>query len=390
MDITDYVYSILRERDVVLLNAYPGFGKSRIAVAIAKRWVDDGGQVLIITRSRAEALQLCEFTRQVGIRDRVSLFLGRELMCPFNAHNSKQCLLYRLSGKCRVSKTEVAQPIVTCNPLDLFNYGLCPYEVNEALAYQLPIVISTHAYLSSPELYGRIMDIVNTWNKPLVIIDEFHNVAAGLEESISISIDELRQWASHGNDIASKLLDRVSNYIPQREVVVLRKFDIDDLLKGSESINDKVIEILTHFGNDLCAFTYDGKLVRLRCLSLKPIHDLIMKSQKALLLTASISKRFSYIMSIYSKSSYYMAVDSLPREYQENLIIFSIVDIEFTHRNRLLREYLDIVNRGGIKVFIESSPPIGGLAVFFPSIEYLNSYVNQYAPPVWGGADLYS
>ncbi|GAB6948257.1 hypothetical protein JCM16161A_23870 [Vulcanisaeta sp. JCM 16161] len=383
MDITDYVYSILREKDIVLLNAYPGFGKSRIAVAVAKRWVDDGGQVLIITRSRAEALQLCEFARQVGIRDRASLFLGRELMCPFSARNSKQCLLYRLSGKCRVWKTEVTAPIMTCNPLDLFNDGLCPYEVNEALAHQLPIVISTHAYLSSPELYGKVMSIINTWDKPLVIIDEFHNVAAGLEESIGINLDELRQWALHGNDIASKLLDRVSNYVPQREVVVLRRFDIDDLLKGSELINDKVIEILTHFGNDLCAFTYDGKLVRLRCLSLKPIHDLIMKSQKALLLTASISKRFSYIMSIYSKPSYYVAVDSLPMEYRENLTIISIVDVEFTHRNRLLREYLEIVNRS-IKAFIDSSPPTGGLAIFFPSIEYLSTYVSKYAPPVWG------
>lgn len=45
-----------------------------------------------------------------------------------------------------------------------------------------------------------------------MIIDEFHNVAAGLEESVSIGIDELRQWASHGNDIANKLLDRVGNY----------------------------------------------------------------------------------------------------------------------------------------------------------------------------------
>ena len=383
MDITDYVYSILKEKDVVLLNAYPGFGKSRIAVAIARKWVDDSGQVLIITRSRAEALQLCEFARQVGIRDRVSLFLGRELMCPFNARNSKQCFIYRLSGKCRVGKTEVSLSIMTCNPLDLFNDGLCPYEVNEALAHQLPIVISTHAYLSSPELYGKIMDIVNSWSKPLVIIDEFHNVAVGLEESVSISIDELRQWASHGNDMAGKLLDRVSNYTPQREVVVLRRFDVDDILKGSELINDKVIEILTHFGNDLCAFTYDGRLVRLRCLSFKPIHDLIMKSQKALLLTASISKRFSYIMSIYAKPSYYMAVDSLPREYQENLIIYSVTDVELTHRNRLLREYLDIVNKG-VRVFTESSPPIGGLAIFFPSIDYLNSYVNQYAPPVWG------
>lgn len=144
MDITDYIYSVLRKKDVILLNAYPGFGKSRIAIAVAMKWVNDGGQVLIITKSRAEALQLCEFTRRAGIRDRTSLFLGRESLCPFNAHNSKQCFLYRLNGVCKVKRTEVALPIMTCNPpLDLFSDGLCPYEVNEALAYQLPIVIST-------------------------------------------------------------------------------------------------------------------------------------------------------------------------------------------------------------------------------------------------------
>jgi hypothetical protein len=383
MDITDYVYSLLRERDIVLLNAYPGFGKSRIAVTIASKWINEDGQVLIITRSRAEALQLCEFTKQVGIRDKTSIFLGRESLCPFNAHNSKQCFLYRLSGRCRVSKTEVPLPILTCNPPELLSDGLCPYEVNEALAYQLPIVISTHAYLSSPELYSRLINIIDNWNKPLAIIDEFHNVAAGLEESISISIDELRQWALNGNDLANKLFNKIKNYVPQRETVVLRKFDVDDLLKGSETFDDRVIEMLTHFGNDLCAFTYDGKSIRLRCLSIKPIYDLITKSQKVLLLTASISRRFSYIIDVFSKPSYYIAIDSLPKEYQENLVVFSVIDVEFTHRNRLLKEYLDIVNKS-IKVFIRSSPPAGGLAVFFPSIEYMNSYINYYTPPVWG------
>lgn len=167
--------------------------------------------------------------------------------------------------------------------------------------------------------------------------------------------------------------------------MVLRKFEIDDLLEGSESFNDKVIEILTHYGTDLCAFTYDGKLIRLRCLSFKPIRDLIVRAHKALLLTASISSRFSHIMRVLPRSSHYIAVDSLPREYQENFTVFSVMDVEFTFRNRLMKEYLDIAHRGGIKAFIESAPPIGGLAVFFPSIEYMNTYVNNYSPPVWGG-----
>ncbi len=383
MDISNYVYSLLKKEDVILLNAYPGFGKSRIAVGLAKRWVDDGGRVLIMTRSRAEALQLCEFTRRFNIRDKTTILLGRESLCPFNASNAKQCLLYRLSGRCRVGKNTVLQPILTCDPLEPYNNGSCPYEVNEAMAYQLPILISTHAYLSSPELYGRLMNIMDSWDKSLVIIDEFHNIAAGLETSIGINMDELRQWMLNGNDLARKIFSEVRDYVPQREIVVLRKFEIDDLLKGSESFNDKVVEILAHYGTDLCAFTYDGKLIRLRCLSFKPIRDLIMRARKILLLTASISNRFSHIMRVFPRSSHYIAVDSLPREYQENLSIFSIMDVEFTFRNRLLKEYLDIAHRS-IKAFIESAPSIGGLAVFFPSIEYMNTYVNIYSPPVWG------
>ncbi|MGC8543410.1 MAG: helicase C-terminal domain-containing protein, partial [Vulcanisaeta sp.] len=204
MEIIDYVYSLLSDRKILLLNAYPGFGKSRIAIGVAKRWVDDGGKVLIMTRSRAEALQLCEFTKQAGIRDRTAVFLGRESLCPFKAHDSKQCMLYRMSGICRVRRVEIPSQILTCDFTDLFNFGLCPYEVNEALAYQLPMVIVTHAYLSSPELYSKLMDVVSSWDKSLVIIDEFHNVAAGLETSIDIGLDELRLWASYGNDIARK------------------------------------------------------------------------------------------------------------------------------------------------------------------------------------------
>ncbi len=383
MEIIDYVYSLLSDRKILLLNAYPGFGKSRIAIGVAKRWVDDGGKVLIMTRSRAEALQLCEFTKQAGIRDRTAVFLGRESLCPFKAHDSKQCMLYRMSGICRVRRVEIPSQILTCDFTDLFNFGLCPYEVNEALAYQLPMVIVTHAYLSSPELYSKLMDVVSSWDKSLVIIDEFHNVAAGLETSIDIGLDELRLWASYGNDIARKILSRISNYIPQREVVVERKFDIDDLLKGSKPFSDKVLEILMHYGNDACAFTYDGKLTRLRCISFKPIRDLITRASKSLLLTASISRRFSHIIDALSKSSYYVSIDSLPKEYQENLIIMSIRDIELTHRNRLLRDYLNIIDKS-IRVFIESAPPVGGLAIFFPSIEYMDTYLSMYSPPVWG------
>ena len=383
MDINDYVYALLRDRKVVLLNAYPGFGKTRVAINIAKRWNEEGGEALIITRSRAEAIQLCEFARQVGIRDRTALLLGRESLCPFNAHDSKQCLLYRLSGLCKVRTRAPAKSITTCNPIDVFNEGLCPYELSEALAHQLPIVIATHAYLSGPELYSKLINIMNNWHKPLVIIDESHNVIPGLETSISIGIDELERWALHGNKLARRILEKVRGYVPQREVILVSKFDIDDLLTGSEAFSDRVIEILTHYGTDVCAFTYDGKVVRLRCLSLRPIRDLITRSEKALLLTASISRRFSHIANAISSSLHYVAVDSLPREFRENFTVYVINDVEFTHRNRLLKDYLDLVNTV-IKFFIESAPPVGGLAVFFPSIEYMDMYINNYSPPIWG------
>jgi len=381
--IVDYVYALLESKKVVLLSAYPGFGKTRVAINIAKRWSEDGGEVLLITRSRAEALQLCEFARQVGIRDRTAMFLGRESLCPFNAHDAKQCLLYRMSGLCKVRARVSITPVDTCDPIDVFNEGSCPYEVNEALAYQLPIIISTHSYLSSPELYSKLSNIINDWRRPLVIIDEFHNVISGLETSIGISLDELKQWASHGNELARKILERTRDYVPQREVVVARRFDIDDVLRGSEKFSDKVLEILTHYGTDMCAFTYDGKLVRLRCVSFKPIRDLIARADRALLLTASVSRRFSHIVNVVSESSYYVAVDSLPKEYRDNFTVFVVRDVEFTYNNRLLKNYLDLVDKS-IKIFIESAPPVGGLGIFFPSIEYMNTYINNYSPPIWG------
>ncbi|MFB6470327.1 MAG: helicase C-terminal domain-containing protein [Vulcanisaeta sp. AZ3] len=383
MKINDYIYSLLKDQRTVLLNAYPGFGKSRMAIDIVRRWIKDGGEVLVVTRSRAEALQLCEFAVNEGIRDRVSLFLGRELLCPFNAKDSKQCFVNRLSGLCRVQKVNSSKQFLVCNPLELFNEGLCPYEVNEALAYQLPVVIATHANLSSPELYSRLIDIINNWSKPLVIIDEFHNVAAGLEVSVPISIDELIQWALRGNEIARRVLSRIKDIMPEREIIVLRKFNIDELLAGSSAFSDKVVEMLMHYGNDICVFTYDGKLVRLRCLSLSPIRDLLMRVHSALLLTASMSRRFSSIANATVKSVHYMEIESIPREYQDNLTVILIRNLEFTFRNRLMRNYLNVVNRG-IKTFIESAPPVGGLAIFFPSIDYMNTYLSNYSPPIWG------
>lgn len=382
-----WIVNELRRHKSLVINAYPGFGKSRLAARIAKEWVESGGRVILMTRSRLEALQLCAFLRELNIRDKASLLLGREVMCPFNAQSMKQCILFRLNGICNVKNAVTTSLVLnTCDLTDYVNLGICPYEVNKALAHQLPIVVTTHAYLTNNELYLELINILNDWNgdNTLLIIDEFHNVIPGIETTINLDLDEVKQWAMNGNKLAEKILQEIFKVVPQNEeVVILRNFRMDELLEGSETMSDLVLKILVHHGDDFCAFTFDGKIVRLRCLSLKPTKDLIKRVSSVLLLSASVSKRFVPTLSLVDLHPQYIDVNTIPKEYSMNLRILVTKGLRFTYDARMLKPYIDLINEF-IKWFVNSAPIIGGLAVFFPSIEYLKFFVNDHLTLPWG------
>ncbi|WP_069807461.1 helicase C-terminal domain-containing protein [Vulcanisaeta thermophila] len=381
-----WVINELRRRGSLVIDAYPGFGKSRLAVRVAKGWVEGGGRVLIMTRSRMEALQLCGFFSELGLRDRVSLFLGREVLCPFNAQSQKQCLDLRLSGVCKVKDLRSPLTLNTCDLMDYIKLSVCPYEVNRALAHQLPIVVVTHAFLSNNELYLELINILNEWGRDgvLLIMDEFHNVIPGVETVITLEPRDLARWAHDGNKLARRLLQRIGEVVAEgEEVVLLRGFDIEELLEGSEGMSDLALKLLMHHGDDLCAFTFDGRLVRLRCLSLRPIRDLVNRVSNALFLSASVSRRFMKILSLVGLRPGYVDIEEMPRDYAANLRVFVAGGLKLTLNLRVSKPYVELIN-DFIRHFVNTAPPAGGLAVFFPSIEYLSFFVNNHLDPPWG------
>jgi len=350
-----------------LINAYPGFGKSRLAAKLAAEW---RGRALLMTRSRLEAMQLCGYVQEEGVEDAV-LMLGREALCPLGAENKAECMSLRIGLRCRARSS--TSRIVSCNPLSLYEIGICPYEYSRALSRQSKVVITTHAYLSNFELYSHLVPIAEG---ALVIIDEFHNIVTGMDVSLTLKPREIRVWASRGNPLALRILDMMKR---GSGFMLLSDVDIDEVLRGSGSLGDKVMSMLDHYGSDLWGVLIDGDGVSLRWLSTKPLLSILRRCSRGVFLTASIPRSLLSITRVLGLDVDYVSYDDVPPEYRENLRIICITGIRLTYRSRLDKHYIKLV-RDMLRSFIESSPLVGGIGIFFPSKDYMRAFLERASP----------
>jgi len=158
----------------IVLNAPPGFGKSRLIARLAS-----GRISLVFVRSHLEGLQMAQYVSEFG--GVPGLLFGRKSLCPFGAENAAQCLWLRESGACKAKSRR--PPTLIFDIDELYKAGVCPYEALHAEGREKNVVILPIAYLSKVSNISAVADLFE--NVEFVALDEAHNLLSVVEVSDS-------------------------------------------------------------------------------------------------------------------------------------------------------------------------------------------------------------
>ncbi len=364
----------------LLLNAYPGFGKSRLAAHIARRVLDEfpESKVVILTRSHLEIEQLYKFLLDAGVGElRIGMLLGRRECCPLRASTSTECMLARSRGECKAMSKGSNVNVRLSEVSRLYaELRVCPYEYLTSRSKQMHVVVAPHSYLSSMELYKVLCETLKGFDKVFTVIDEAHNVLLGVEHSVEMSIDDVERWARMGNRLALEIVRRIR--ASEEGGVIVRDVGVEDLLPHSEPLGSTVELMMSSVVVDLRAIMYEpgavSKIV-LRTLTLSTLRDLMSRSYKCFLLTASISRKFLDLVAHIAQVQY--VEESRTPHYLRNLRIVFVNGVEITRDVRYTRHMLDKLFRL-VREFISRAPEAGGLAVLTSSKEFLRIMVSTY------------
>lgn len=161
----------------ILLNAPPGYGKSRAIAKIAAQ----KRRALIFVRSHLEGLQMARYVEEYG--GSAGLLFGRKTLCPFGAENLLQCLKLREVGVCRAKSRRLEKPAFDID--EIYKQGACPYEVLHVSGRHTNVIILPIAYISKISNIVAISDLFEEVD--FVALDEVHNLLT----TVSVQDDEL-------------------------------------------------------------------------------------------------------------------------------------------------------------------------------------------------------
>ncbi|MEZ0318378.1 MAG: helicase C-terminal domain-containing protein [Pyrobaculum sp.] len=172
-----------------LLNAPPGFGKSRLLARLALQHSPS----LIFVRSHVEGLQMARYIKELG--GDASLLFGRSVLCPFKASDSKQCFELRERGVCKArSKTLYFIPSTID---DIYGLGVCPYEALHAAGRSRDVLILPHAYVAKLGNAEAVADLFE--DLEFVALDEVHNFLEAVE------VSEVEEYSGRFCDFEKRL-----------------------------------------------------------------------------------------------------------------------------------------------------------------------------------------
>ncbi|GEM_PF-1138414 len=361
----------------VLLNAYPGFGKTRLAIQLCKKILKKNHlntTILILTKSKVETYQIYDFILTENLHDKTILLLGRDELCPFKARSYMDCMLLRSNNYCNARSKKLHMNIYNYRDL-YFKYQVCPYEYVTSKLSDKSIIVTVHAYLSNPELYSILLKVLRD-KKYYVIIDEYHNIAFGIDHVEEIPLSKITYWARLGSKLAREILNKIVKVRDDKESIILPSVSMLDMRAYAKNVVNN--ELLNELSSDLCTVTYcrNDDTVKFRCLSITPIIQLLSKCEKAFLLTASVSRKFLNLIFLKDNLTY-IDIHDISNTQLRNLKIVVIKRLRLTFRDRFLTENLSTIFNI-IKNYIESSPLIGGHLILFSSREYLKYFTDKY------------
>ncbi len=366
----------------IVISAYPGYGKTRTVPAICQRLLENVDRVLVLTRSIVEVEQLLRFFQEQSCE--VGVLVGRERLCPLGASSSLECSLLRSDGKCQLyrirrmgNNTKFIGSIRTLDELVNIcrKLSLCPYDYACALAAQSRIVLTTVSYLSTSDLVESFLRATQqSGQRHALVIDEAHAVATGIEHLVVLPLEHIRKIAEAGNEIAKEIAELEDG----EELVLKRPHVSEDSLRLHVERNRETVKIamtlMTIFRSELVLIKRKGSSVEIRTFNIENILKLVENSEVTILLSASITSKFVNDLPL-TKHAKYVEIGDVPEEFS-NLKIYIVRGIKFTKSFRTSLRCSKLIKEAA-RVFMRSTPPIGGCAILFSSREFMLRHVDS-------------
>lgn len=277
-DIANFTYKCLENREIALIEAPTGIGKtSAILSAVLSFCEDRDLKIIYLVRTKNEAqapIRELLRLRDKGVYIPFTIVRNRLDMCCISESRKlpyeeflEECRYLRGQGKCPYYNStathnldevlnEVLQDEVTALKfrVKLCNLGLCPYEFSRQVFSKVKLVIMTYYYIftiDSPEILDIDLD------NAVLIIDEAHNLPDVITNLNTYSINELTVKAS-----ISDVKKFISDEELKNQVLRSLKNVINYMVKFRDFINENSREFVRISINDVLTIIDDIDALR--------------------------------------------------------------------------------------------------------------------------------
>ncbi len=250
-EIAETVYDGLAEREVVIIEAPTGIGKTSAVLAGALAYAEETDSYLaylVRTKSEAQApvRELLRLRKKsvhvpfVVIRSRLDMCCLVESKRTSYEEFLEECRYLRSHGKCQyyiaAQKVDIDDVYSQLMDMDytfksfvsrLCAEGLCPYEVAKRLIERSRVIIMTYHYLFSLNLADTIdLDL----SRCVLLIDEAHNLPHIITDANSFSLSEL---------VIRSSINEVKKYVENEEKRNLALQMLKNMLSFLKKLKEK-------------------------------------------------------------------------------------------------------------------------------------------------------
>ncbi len=230
LSIVEEVVEELERCGELVLEAYPGFGKTLLGVELLKRF----RRGVMVVRTRMEMSVVSSMARDLGLR--VAPLYGRYALCVKEldvdpAVFPSICRAMRVAGQCveRVDRLVVSKCSSASSPEELKavgkELGCCVFRAHLVYAFSTGKIVTTYEFLHR---HPEVVEELSRWD--VAILDECHAIFEDLENLV-VRVDRDYLWA------LAEALKRVSPRLCYALRSVYRKWgSLSDVMEALEKV----------------------------------------------------------------------------------------------------------------------------------------------------------
>mgnify|MGYP001560794668 FL=1 len=290
----DDVWNCLNTKRSMIAHAPTGLGKTVAALAPALTFaLEHNLNIIFLTSRHTQHVIALETLRKIKTTYSLSFIassiIGKKWMCSqsgvenmFSSEFSEFCRVLREEDKCdyylktKKNNQETADAALLVSQLsaespipidtlikDARKKGMCPYEIGQFLAQQAQVIVTDYYYIFHPKIGENFLAKTNKkLENTILIIDEGHNLASRIRETMSTQLSNLQ--------IQGAIKEAIKFSLEETRLLLIKLQDVlstlADGVKGEEVIEcDDLISLVSKIKpieSLISLFEHDGKIVR--------------------------------------------------------------------------------------------------------------------------------